>query len=294
MEREERGLKGWREGGREGGKEGGRGKAKGGEGVPARPRRAHLLEVLVRVEALGHGVLELAEEGLAVAAVEDVVGDVLGLVDVLDDEVRVGEGRGGDGLLVRPLAVDHRRHLLARVRVHRVPHLAHPRARRVHDLDPLGVQELRRRRRERGVSGRGRARRDGGVGVDAAIHVMSDALKALLWYGCMPLVFEFSIQIKVLSSRTTRNQVQYLIRDLHFRQACSESREDDHVAFLHVGEILCAVFEANEIDVHLAQAVVHAGVVNDFVSDVYFVVLVKLTSLISQSDSSVNTPAKAV
>ena len=85
---------------------------------------------------------DLSGAGLLVAAVEDVVGDVLGLVDVLDDEVRVREGRGRDGLLVRPLAVDDGGHLLARVRVHRVPHLAHPRARRVHDLDALGVQEL--------------------------------------------------------------------------------------------------------------------------------------------------------
>ena len=115
--------------------------------------RAHLVEVGVRVEALGHCVFELAHELGPVAAVEDVVGHVLGLVDVLDDEVGVGEGRRRDRLLVRPLAVDHRRHVLARVRVDGVPHLAHPRAGRVDDLDALGVEELRAHGRGGGGGG---------------------------------------------------------------------------------------------------------------------------------------------
>mmetsp|Transcript_19152 Transcript_19152/g.26372 ORF Transcript_19152/g.26372 Transcript_19152/m.26372 type:complete len:358 (-) Transcript_19152:291-1364(-) len=99
-------------------------------------------EVFVRVEAGRHGVLELAHELLLVAAVGDVVGHVLRLLHVLDDDVLLAEGRRGDGLLVAVLAVDHAGLAGGAVRVHGVPDLADPGTRGVHDLHLLLVQQL--------------------------------------------------------------------------------------------------------------------------------------------------------
>ena len=51
----------------------------------------------------------------------------LGLIQILDHEVCGGEGGGGDGLLMRPLAVDDAGVVLAPLPVHGVPHLRlHP------------------------------------------------------------------------------------------------------------------------------------------------------------------------
>ena len=47
----------------------------------------------------------------------------LGLGEVVDYEVRGCEGSGGNSLLMRPLAVDDARVVLASLVVHRVPHL---------------------------------------------------------------------------------------------------------------------------------------------------------------------------
>ena len=82
--------------------------------------------------------------------------------------------------------------------------------------------------------------------------------------------------------------------DLHLGKAGAEGRKDNNVALLDLGEILLAVLEADEVDVHLPQAGVDAGIVDDFVGDVDLVVLVELARLVRQGHGAIHTPAKPV
>lgn len=84
---------------------------------------ADLLEVDVRVETLAHRVFELGEELLPVAAVQDVVGYILGFIHVEHDNVVVSHRSCRHALLVLPLAVNDRGHVFLAMHIHRVPHL---------------------------------------------------------------------------------------------------------------------------------------------------------------------------
>mmetsp|Transcript_6803 Transcript_6803/g.24185 ORF Transcript_6803/g.24185 Transcript_6803/m.24185 type:complete len:389 (+) Transcript_6803:353-1519(+) len=103
---------------------------------------AHPFQVHVGIEFIRHGVFELFQERLLVPAVQDVVGDVLGFFHVFDHEVIRGEGRGGHGFFVVPFPVDDGRASFLLLHVHCVPHLGHPRTRRVHDVHAAIVQQL--------------------------------------------------------------------------------------------------------------------------------------------------------
>mmetsp|Transcript_17256 Transcript_17256/g.38995 ORF Transcript_17256/g.38995 Transcript_17256/m.38995 type:complete len:435 (-) Transcript_17256:152-1456(-) len=115
-------------------------------GLPLEHRRlvgnAQRAQHGVRVKPLRNGVLELVQEVLPVPAVEDVVGHVLRLRQVLHDHISPSKGGRGDGLLVGILAVDDAGVAPAGVRLHRVPHFGDVGARRVHDLHLLVVQDL--------------------------------------------------------------------------------------------------------------------------------------------------------
>mmetsp|Transcript_16661 Transcript_16661/g.22898 ORF Transcript_16661/g.22898 Transcript_16661/m.22898 type:complete len:466 (-) Transcript_16661:174-1571(-) len=104
--------------------------------------QAHLAQVLVGIEPLGHGVLELGHEFLLVPPVDHVVADVLGLLDILHNQVSLGKRGSGNSLLMCPLAMDDcgeaRLHLL----VHHVPHLCYPGAGRIYNLHAFFVQGL--------------------------------------------------------------------------------------------------------------------------------------------------------
>mmetsp|Transcript_297 Transcript_297/g.833 ORF Transcript_297/g.833 Transcript_297/m.833 type:complete len:292 (-) Transcript_297:1118-1993(-) len=100
-------------------------------------RKSDLLEHGVGVKSLGDGILKVLEEGLLVPPLSHVVDDHLRLLHVLDDDVILAEGHGGNSLLVRVLPVNDRGQPLLLVLVDSVPHLRHPRAGSVDDIDVL-------------------------------------------------------------------------------------------------------------------------------------------------------------
>mmetsp|Transcript_7824 Transcript_7824/g.13179 ORF Transcript_7824/g.13179 Transcript_7824/m.13179 type:complete len:564 (+) Transcript_7824:174-1865(+) len=107
--------------------------------------KADLAQVYPRVEVRRRGVAVLGHQLLrreAAGLLHDIRGNLLRLLHVLDDQVRLAHGGGGDGFLVRVLAVDDRRHLRLLVLVDGRPHLGDPRARRVDGGDALVVQQL--------------------------------------------------------------------------------------------------------------------------------------------------------
>mmetsp|Transcript_34864 Transcript_34864/g.58267 ORF Transcript_34864/g.58267 Transcript_34864/m.58267 type:complete len:362 (-) Transcript_34864:703-1788(-) len=186
-------------------------------------RQPDLVQHGLRVEAGGHrlGAVVL-QELVLVTAVEDVVCQVLGLLHVLDHKVLAGEGHGGHGLLMGPLAVHNRRVVGVLLAAHGVPDLGHPRARGVHDLHLLVVQRL---------------------------HL------------------------------------------LHRR---TEGRQHRHVALAEAGEALGVGGGLHDGHVHLQQAVVDRGVVDDLVGYVDLGVREGLAGLVRHLHGPLHPPAEPV
>lgn len=77
------------------------------------------------IKHLRDGLGELGQEGLLIPAMQNVVHNILGLLNVAHDEVLRGKGRGCNGLFVRVLAVDDGCVLLPALVVNCAPHLQH-------------------------------------------------------------------------------------------------------------------------------------------------------------------------
>ena len=99
----------------------------------------------VGVKTGGIGALELLEELLLVAAIQDVVADVVGFIQVENDEimtVAVGAGlrSGGLGFLVLGFAVDDAGDGFLGILAHAFPDTHHVAAGRVHQLAALFLE----------------------------------------------------------------------------------------------------------------------------------------------------------
>ena len=106
---------------------------------------ADRLQVNVRIEALRISAFELFQELLLVAAVQNVVANVIGLGEVINHEVMAGaiSGRlrsGRLGLLVPGFAVNDAGDRLLRVLPHAFPHTHHVAAGGVHHQTALLLQ----------------------------------------------------------------------------------------------------------------------------------------------------------
>src|SRR4051794_8151403 len=85
------------------------------------------------------GVLKMLKKRLLIAAVADVIADVIGVLESQDNEIMslaVAEGAraGGLGFFVRSLAMDDRRRRFARIFPDAFPNTHHVAAGRVDDL----------------------------------------------------------------------------------------------------------------------------------------------------------------
>jgi hypothetical protein len=107
---------------------------------------ADCLEVDIGVEAIGIGALEFLEKLLFVAAVDDVIADVIGFGEGKDDEVMAlagggGPGGGGFGFLVPGFAVDDAGDGLVGILAHPFPDAHDVAAGGIHKAAPFLFEE---------------------------------------------------------------------------------------------------------------------------------------------------------
>ena len=83
-----------------------------------------------------------------------------------------------------------------------------------------------------------------------------------------------------------------LIEQLHLLHRGTKGRQDHHIAALHSGEILDALFHGDEQHVHLNQMGVHRGVVDDLVGDPDALSGVMAAGLIGNGHRALHPPAE--